>query len=204
MNVEDTHEVTIQREWEDSRQFNQKKIAVLPGGEMLELDPEATHHYENSPIEEEKQESSAEKNFEEEDINNKTDYKELLQISQEVKKKDQSRKLVLWEADQMRGKWEISQSTTQKQKGWQRGQKGDWDLKNQPRPEDFATKPMHEQHHMNLSSKVTYLTDYPEQVKRKNNIRQVDRQDPLHELPKKDRHLTNIFLQSLVQQHQND
>jgi hypothetical protein len=45
---------------------------------MLELDPEATHHYENSPIEEEKQESSAEKNFEEEDINNKTDYKELL------------------------------------------------------------------------------------------------------------------------------
>jgi len=56
---------------------------VLPSGEMLELDPEAIHKYENSPIEEEKQESSAEKNRDEDDETpqDKTDYKELLQIS---------------------------------------------------------------------------------------------------------------------------
>jgi hypothetical protein len=47
---------------------------------------------------------------------------------------------------------------------------------------------------MNLSSKVTYLTDYPEQVKRKKEIKSIDPEDPFHELPKKDRHLTNIFL----------
>lgn len=134
---------------------------------MLELDPEAIHKYENSPIEEEKQESSAEKNRDEDDDTpqDKTDYKELLQISQEVKKKDQSRKLVLWEKEQMRGQWEQTSASDQKQKGWNLMQKSAWDLNNKTRPEDVAARRKHEMHYVNLGSKVTYLTDYPEQQK---------------------------------------
>lgn len=108
---------------------------------MIELDPEAKHTFENSPIEEEKQEESAEKNDEEEYeevVADKTDYKELLQISQEVKKKDQSRKLVLWEKDQMRGQWEMSGATDKKKQAIQRTNGSKWDLPNKTRPEDLA------------------------------------------------------------------
>lgn len=86
---------------------------------MLELDPEAKHGYENSPIEEEKQESSAEKVENPNDIQDKTNYQELFEISREVKKKDQSRKPVLWETQEARGKWEIQAASDSKQKGWQ-------------------------------------------------------------------------------------
>lgn len=88
---EGAHEAIVQREWEDTHQFEQKKFAATMNGELLELDPEANHKFENSPIEEQKQESSAEKEEESqgEDGNlEQTDYSELLKISQEVKKKD--------------------------------------------------------------------------------------------------------------------
>ena len=42
------------------------------------------------------------------------------------------------------------------------------------------------------------MSDYPEQKVRNNKIWKIDPEDALHDLPKKDRHLNNIFLQSIV------
>ena len=54
-------------------------------------------------------------------------------------------------------------------------------------------------HFENISSKVPAITDYPEARVRKEKVRPLDNEDPLHALPKTDRHLTNIFYQSSLQ-----
>ena len=70
-----------------------------------------------------------------------------------------------------------------------------WDLPNKTRPEDNAPKKKHILHHENLNSKIPSLTNQPW---RRHNEIIVDQPDPLHDLPRKDRHFTHIFLESLV------
>lgn len=57
---------------------------MLPSGELIELDPEAQHMYENSPIQEDEREEHHSPN----QVQERTDYSDLLKISMEVKKKD--------------------------------------------------------------------------------------------------------------------
>jgi len=57
---------------------------LLPSGELIELDPEAQHMYENSPIQEDEREEHHSPN----QVQERTDYSDLLKISMEVKKKD--------------------------------------------------------------------------------------------------------------------
>ena len=71
---------------------------MLPNGEIVR---DEGYQEGASPIEELEEYSTPEKEAYNEDD-------ELLRISQEVKKKDQSRKMVLWEKDEMRSTWENS------------------------------------------------------------------------------------------------
>ena len=113
-----------------------------------------------------------------------------------MKKKDQSRKLVLWEQNEMRNQWEDTIATARKQEAALRKNKNVWDLPNKTRAADIAPPKKAEAHFENISSKVPAITDYPEARTRKTKIRPLDNEDPLHAVPKTNRDLTNIFYQS--------
>lgn len=102
--AENAHEVELQRKWEESGDYEKRKFIVLEDGQVVE-NTESQEDFENSPIQEEEEDGTPEKDFEDDD---------LLKISQEVKKKDQSRKLMLWEGNQIRNQWEETVSTTNK------------------------------------------------------------------------------------------
>ena len=62
--------------------------------------------YGNSPIQENEEEQYSTPNMEQMIADGQIDDRlQLYQIANEVKKKDQSRKFVLWEVDEMRNKW---------------------------------------------------------------------------------------------------
>lgn len=124
---------------------------------------------------------------------------DLLKISQEVKKKDQSRKMVLWEGNEMRAKWEDSRPLDRTVRAAQRTYGNKWDLPNKTRPQDVASRAKVPAHHENLTSKVPAITDFDREKSWKKTVRPLDKDDPLHAVPKTDRKLTNIFYQSTLQ-----
>ena len=99
----------------------------------------------------------------------------------------------------MRNQWEDSQASQTKQDAALKKHSNKWDLPNKTRPQDIAPPRKSEAHFENISSKVPAITDYNEARVRKANIRPLDNEDPLHEVPKTDRQLTNIFYQSSLQ-----
>jgi hypothetical protein len=184
---EGAHELNMQRRWSDSGDYEERRFVILPDGRVLAQDQMA------APIQEqaEGEYTTPEKDYPVED--------DLLKISQEVKKKDQSRKMVLWEGNEMRAKWEDSRPLDRTVQATQRTYGNKWDLLNKTRPQDIAPKPKVPAHYENLTSKVPAITDYPRERQWKEKVRPIDKEDPLHELRKTDRKLTNIFYQSTLQ-----
>ena len=189
---EGAHELTIQREWEDSYQYEQRKFQIMENGEIMEEENRGA--YQQTPINED------EEHGEETEVSREYPADaDLVKISQEVKKKDQSRKLVLWEKSQMRNQWEDTMASSSKQEAAIKKNSNKWDLPNKTRPQDIAQPKKTDAHFENISSKVPAITDYPEARTRKAAVRPLDNEDPLHQVPKTDRHLTNIFYQSSLQ-----
>lgn len=120
---EHSHTLGIQREWEDNETYEQRNFHILPDGNVVEKG------YEHSPIGEtsgENRSTPSREGYPGDD--------DLLKISQEVKKKDQSRKLVLWEQSEMRNQWEDTMATAKKQEAALKKNSNVWDLPNKTRP----------------------------------------------------------------------
>jgi len=99
----------------------------------------------------------------------------------------------------MRNQWEDSGATAKQQEVALKKNKNMWDLPNKTRARDNAPPKKSEAYFENNTSKVPAITDYTEARVRKAKVRPLDNEDPLHALPKTDRHLTNIFYQSSLQ-----
>ena len=165
-------------------------FVVLPNGELVNEEDGNVLTYGNSPIQERAEEgmsSPSKDHFADTDLH---------KISLEVKKKDQSRKLVLWEKNELRNHWEDNPIMAQKKANAIRSNGNRWDLPNKTLPQDVAPPRKHNMHHENLNSKVPALADYDNFKQRRQPIRERDSTDPLHALPMKNRELTNIFYKS--------
>lgn len=132
----------------------------------------------------------------------------LFQIANEVKKKDQSRKFVLWETNELRNHWDDKLYSTKKQVISQRKLEHHWNnniARDNNIPFDYSnveeqnlpikkSQPFYDF----LESKVPMLSDHDKAIARKQN-KMFETGDALQSVPKKDHHLNNIFLQSHLQ-----
>ena len=99
----------------------------------------------------------------------------------------------------MRNKWDQGVVSDIKKASSTRSNSNKWDFVNKPGKRELRAPQKHEKFYENLNSKVPALTDYPLAKTRKMKIKNTEPEDHLHELPKKDHHVNNIFLQSIVQ-----
>ena len=106
---------------------------------------------------------------------------------------------MLWEQNEMRNQWEDHGATVKQQEVALKKNRNMWDLPNKTQARDNAPPKKSEAYFENNTSKVPAITDYTEARVRKAKVRPLDNEDPLHALPKTDRHLTNIFYQSSLQ-----
>jgi hypothetical protein len=138
----------------------------------------------------------------------------LFQIANEVKKKDQSRKFVLWETNEMRNLWDDKLYTNTKHAISQKKLEHHWnnDIERKVNSQQAKAQaydysnieeqnlPVHKskQFYDFQDSKVPLLSDHAKALARRKGT-MVETGNSFQNVPKKDHQLNNIFLQSELQ-----
>ena len=171
--------------------------------------------YGSSPIQENEDEQYSTPNNDQVYIDRELDERlQLFQLANEVKKKDQGKKFVLWETNEMRNKWDDKLYSNKRKAVWQKLLEHHWNndierARNSPSSRakafDYSNieeqnKPVHKSKRWQEfnESKVPMLSDY-DAVKQRKVGKRVELGDPLHYVPKKDHTINNVFLQSELQ-----
>ncbi|CAI2364138.1 unnamed protein product [Moneuplotes crassus] len=186
-----------------------------PEQAVVDIDPECAEEeypqYAHSPIQENEDEHFSSQNKDYPDYNNRT---KLFYLANEVKKKDQGRKFVLWEQNEMRNQWDDKEYSRLQKSTSQAKLEHHWNNditrklnspKSKAKNYDFSNieeqnLPVRkiEKWYENTESQIPLLTDNPASKKRKIGKR-VEVGNSLKDVPKKDHSIHNIFLQSELQ-----
>lgn len=172
--------------------------------------------YENSPIQENEEEQYSTPNaYQYNQDQQMDDRMQLFRIANEVKKKDQSKKFVLWEKTQMRNEWDEKSYPINRRVISQKKLEHHWNndierARNDPTSKARAfdynnieeqNLPIHKSKKWNdnVESRIPLLSDH-ELAKQRNRSKRIEIGTGLENIQKKNHVLNNIFQQSLLQQ----
>lgn len=181
-----------------------------------DLDGNQPREYGNSPIQENEDEQYSTPQdgllYQDQQFNDKM---HLFQIANEVKKKDQGRKFVLWETNEMRNQWDEKIYNTKKHQISRKKLEHHWNndierKRDSPKAKaqafDYSNV---EQQNLPITkskrfydyieSKVPLLSDH-EKAKERKRGRIIETGSSFQNVPRKDHFINNIFLQSSLQE----